>query len=203
MSGSEDTIQGSPDILVRTLAENIENLELKPPFQEDPLHYRAIAHLRAGGADAPQIAIMLGLGVDEVKMVLGMRRVKDQIFDIQKKASNRDFQNLFKDMMPDAIDTVRALMLNTGTKEGIRLSAAAQIFDRALGRPQQNVEVGSSMIRDLFQALDKHEQNRIDRAISMDAKKVNNGVIDGECQDVTPEKPAEDKVDNWIKENLK
>jgi hypothetical protein len=170
---------------------------VKAQVFNDPLHYRAIAHLRAGGAEAPQIATMLGLSFEEVQKVLGLRRIKDQAFEIQKRYANRDFQNLFKDLMPDAVETVRDLMLSS-SKEGIRLSAASQVMDRAMGRPSQNIDVGSSMIRDLFQALDQLEQNRVDRAIQLDAKSVNNGVIEGEF-----EKPMGDKVDSWIEENIK
>lgn len=204
MSGVGDTSQDSPLEIKRPIDSAIENLELKSPFQEDPVHYRAVAHLRAGGAEAIQISVMLGLPMDEVKTILGLRKIKDEVFAIQKKYANRDFQNLFKDMLPDAIDVVRSIMIDPAVNSGTRLSAANQVMDRALGRPQQNVEIQSSMIRDLFQALDKHEQNRVDRAIQIERKSVNNGVIDGECQDVTAEsdKPSVDKTDSWIEENL-
>jgi len=193
-------------VLTRTLDERIEDLNLKPPILEDPPHYQAIAHLKAGGADPLQISTLLGINIEEVKKVAGLRKIKDLCFEIQKRYANRDFQNLFKDILPDAVEVVRGLMLNENTKEGTRLSAAVAIMDRALGKPSQNVEIGSSMIRDLFTALDKHESQRINKAIQIEAKPVNNEVVEGEFKEMNTEavKPVqENSIDSWAKENLK
>lgn len=190
----------------RPLNPLIDNFELKPKYEEDPQYYRAIAHLKSTNADAVQISALLGVEIDEVNRVLGLRRIKDLIFEIQKKYANRDFQNLFKDLLPDAVDTVRTLMLDSGTKEGTRLSAAVAIMDRALGKPSQNVDIGSSMIRDLFAALDKHEKIRIDKAIQIESKSVNNEVVEGEFTEMNKEavnKAPENPTDLWVKANLK
>lgn len=183
--------------------EALDALELKPPQVSDPEYYRAIAHLKAGGADNAQISTLLGVAIEEVNKAVGLRHIKDLTFEIQKRANNRDYANLFKDMLPDAVEVTRDLMLSTATKEGTRLSAAVAIMDRALGKPQQNVDVGSSLIRDLFAALDRHEKGIVTEAIQIEAKAVNNDVSDAEYTE--REKPAMEvnKIDIWAKEHLK
>lgn len=192
-----------------TREERINNLDIKPMQIEDPAYYRTVAHLHAFGADRGQISVMTGLPLDEVGMILGLPRVKDLAFDLQKKHANRDFQNLFMSLVPDAVDTARNLMMDRSVKDSTRLSASLAIMDRALGKPNQNIEVGGSMIRELFEKLDQHEAKRVDRAIEVQAKQVHNAIEDGEIKETTSpadttEPPGEvDAVDTWIKDHLK
>jgi hypothetical protein len=180
----------------KKIQDQIKDLEIQAPDLPDPAHYRAAAHLRASGAKNDQIAIMLGLRITEVKNILSLDRVQDMVYKIQKEAFKADEQKIFKALLPDAIDTARHVMLDAAQKGSTRLSASFGIMDRALGRPQQKIEVGGSIIKEVFERLDSLDQKSEDAAIEAEAKTLDNDdVEDAEIEETND-------IDRWVKENI-
>lgn len=182
-----------PVIDPKRLEEQIN--AIVPPVAEDPEYYRAIAYLWAsGGATHEQISMMLGRDIKEIQDVLNMDRIKLLVSDIRKKSAGKDHDLYFRRLLPDAIQVTESVMNDRTVKPGTRLAAASTIMDRALGKPNQNVEIGSSSIRQFLERLDQIERQKLESgAIEVEGKRVHN-VEEGEL--------VEDPQAKWVKENL-
>lgn len=166
------------------ILEKIQAIEF--PKDEDPPEYRVIAHLFAGGADPSEISLMLKLDESKVQSVIELPRIQELVIDLRKK--DPDIQNTIKKYLPDAVEVARKIMMDNDQKGSVRLSAVNTFLDRGLGRPTQTIEVGGSMIRQLFERLDALEVQEKAKIVNTEAKRVLEEKID--------------PIDAWINENL-
>ena len=157
-----------------------------------------IAYLAATGLKLSEIAQATGFSEGRLStllksdsMVLEIRRIQFEIYGADPK---RKIQQL----VPQAIETTQAIMEDVQVKPAIRLQAASSILDRGLGRPQQNIEVNGSSIRQLLDRLDKIEGSKVIDAVVNDAPVCENT----EVKEVTPQSDApsfaRDEVDEWV-----
>lgn len=179
----------------KKLGEKID--AIVPPVSEDPEYYKAVAHLWAtSGATHEQIALMMGREIKEIEQILSLDRIKDLVSNIRKKAAGRDHERRFRELLPDAIQVTEVVMNDKSVKPGTRLSAAFGVMDRALGKPNQKIEVGGSTLRQFLDRLDQIERKSLEDAIVVSPKDINN-VEEGEIVEQV------DPAEKWVKENLK
>lgn len=163
-------------------------------LEKDPEYYRAIAYLWAGGATQDQISVMIGKTMHEVKNILALDRIKQMVFQIQKGQSKTDAKKIIKSIVPDAIEVAREIMLDQSNKAATRANIAFQFMDRAMGRPTQTIDVGGSLIKDLFERLDNMQKEKETKEIEAEVHRVEN-VEDAEVSE-------KDKITKWVDENL-
>lgn len=190
------------------IEKQLETIEIRPPSDQDPEYYKIIAHMWSFGASKDEIATGLGKPVKEVEDILRLDRMKELTFQIKKKFAGRDYSRLFKLLVPDAVDTIQHIMTDKSSKDATRLNAALAIIDRDMGKPLQQIEHRGSQISELFEKLDRFEEKLVRGAIESESKaphnkangeKLKNETIDAEFRSEDPE----DKIGNWVKENLK
>lgn len=166
------------------ILEKIQNLEI--PKEQDPPEYRVIAYLFAGGADPETISTMLKMEADVVRRVIELPRISAFVSELKKRAIGGDSLRSIKSYLPDAVEVTRTIMMDTNQKGMTRLTAANTFLDRGMGKPTQTIEVGGSLIRQLFERLDSLESQEKAKTINGEAKKV----------------IEQNPLDNWIEENL-
>lgn len=174
------------------IVKALETIDL--PVEKDPEYYKAIAYLWAGGANQEQISVMIGKPTHEVKNILALDRIKQLVFQIQKGQAKTDAKKIIKSIVPDAIEVARAIMLSPENKAATRANIAFQFMDRAMGRPTQTIDVGGSLIKDLFERLDNMQKAKETKEIEAEVSRIED-VEDAE----TVEK---DKFTKWVDENL-
>lgn len=206
----------------KKILKQVESTDLEIPTEQDPEWYRAVAYLTASGATVEHCSAMLGKAPSEIKEIRRLERIKKLVLSIQKRQAGQDYRHLFRQMMPQAVDTLHEVLTSDKEKGATKLAASKEIFDRALGKAAQSIELnGGSMIRDLFLRLDRIDEHLETRLIEDSAKAVNNDFEDAEIVEVEAEKDGggsdapetkkpdaqlEDvehaSVDKWAEENL-
>lgn len=166
------------------ILQKVENIEI--PKDEDPPEYRVIAYLFAGGAEPKVIATMLKMNLESVHSVIELPRISSFIAELKKKSISGDALKTIKSYLPDAVEVTRSIMMDSNQKGMTRLTAANTFLDRGMGKPTQTIEVGGSLIRELFERLDSLEAQEKAKTINIEAKKV----------------IEKDPLDSWIEENL-
>lgn len=119
---------------------------------------RAIAHYAALGCRPGSIADSLGISPGRVSAVVATPACKAMVKEIQDKLFALDHTVVFKQMAPRAARTLYRVMNDAEEKGSTRVSAAAEILDRAYGKPNQKVEHEGSMVMELFKRLDEEKK---------------------------------------------
>jgi hypothetical protein len=153
--------------------------------------------MAAIGFNRKEIAVSLGIPEGRVTAVLSSKSAKAQIDKIQHDLFFADPQKMFRTEVPRAFRRIRKVLYGEKTKDGDVLKAADMIFDRALGKPKQEVQHETSSIKQLFEMLDKQNQSSI---IEVKPNPVE-PVVDAEFKEKTDEQPKDD-MDSWLVENL-
>jgi len=183
---------------VKTYKEKVD--EQVAALKEAPISARvkAVCHMAAIGFNKKEIAVSLGIPESRVGAVLSSKSAKAQIDKIQHDLFFADPQKMFRTEVPRAFRRIRKVLYGEKTKDNDVLKAADMIFDRALGKPKQEIQHETSSIKQLFEMLDKQNQ-----APAVEAKPVlPDQVIDAEYTVKTQEQPKDD-MDSWLLENLK
>lgn len=184
---------------VKTYKEKVD--EQVATLKEAPVSARvkAVCHMAAIGFNKKEIAVSLGIPEGRVGAVLSSKSAKAQIDKIQHDLFFADPQKMFRTEVPRAFRRVRKVLYGEKTKDNDVLKAADMIFDRALGKPKQEVQHETSSIKQLFEMLDKQSQEGV--VIEVKPNQTTEQPVDAEFK----EKPNEDKkddIDSWIMENL-
>lgn len=185
---------------VKTYKEKVD--EQVAVLREAPVSARvkAVCHMAAIGFNKKEIAVSLGIPENRVGAVLSSKSAKAQIDKIQHDLFFADPQKMFRTEVPRAFRRVRKVLYGEKTKDNDVLKAADMIFDRALGKPKQEVAHETSSIKQLFEMLDRQTQNA--DAIETKSKPVDSTqVVDAEFKEKTDEQPKDD-IDAWLSENL-
>lgn len=152
---------------------------------------RVIVFLSALGMNDSEIAEETTIGTKTVRRVLSFKRTQLKISEIQNERLNP--KNLFKKIertLPQAIETAIEIMNDKTVKPAVRLSAAQDFMDRALGKASQTLEIKDSTFRDVLMRIDA-------LAAEEKEKKTIELQKDGDqCQ----EKEG-DKIDSWVAKN--
>lgn len=152
-----------------------------------------IVYLAAQGKTAPEIADAISIPVSTVRSILQREHVQFEIGHLRHKLFGKDIQKAFKELVPDAQGVISDIIRNpnTGIRPQLKLEAAKEVLDRALGKPKQSIEHSGSLIRDVYDRL-REEQAKP----ALDVTPVAN--------EAEPEQTGEPEnpVDAWAKKNL-
>ena len=152
---------------------------------------RQIAFMASWGMKDSEIAEELGYTYDRVRNVLGTKRAKDKVEEIQSKVLKVNPKKWMEKLLPDALAVSHKIMMDEAVKPGVRLQAAFDIMDRVMGKAKQTVEVQDSTYRDLLQKLEEI------------AKKEQNTIEVGEAKTwESKEQENLDPIDKWAMKNL-
>lgn len=172
--------------------ENYQKIEDKD--QKLSYRTRAMVHMAAMGFSRKEISAHFGINPSRVSAVLGSASAKREILRLQDEMFFKNPQRMFMAEVPKAFRQVKKLLHGKQTKDAVKLQAANTVFDRALGKPVQEIKHEGNAIRELFLAMDKR---------SAGVETVRSGVVDAEFTEVSVEtKKSDDPMDNWLDENL-
>lgn len=175
-----------------------------------------ISHLAAAGMSPGKIAKESGMTLSYISILLGDPKIKSEIAYLQRQMFGEDPRKRYNSLMSDAIDVTETIMKNEGEKGSTRLSAAQLIQERVLGKPTQTVDIGTNLIRTLFERLDQKEKekeasplldvtpNQIETSKPetpiAEKKTLDDNEIEVEAVSIEKEEPTE--LDLWIEKNL-
>lgn len=186
---------------VKTYKEKVD--EQVALLKEAPISARvkAVCHMAAIGFNKKEIAVSLGIPENRIGAVLGSKSAKAQIDKIQHDLFFADPQKMFRTEVPRAFRRVKKVLYGKEARDNDVLKAADMIFDRALGKPKQEVQHEASSIKQLFEMLDK--QNAEQKPVVIEATVVKSDIEDASFTEVKPESEAKDDMDKWLMDNLK
>jgi hypothetical protein len=167
-----------------------------------------LVYLAAQGRSPKEIADILGLTAETVRLKLNHERIQFEVKHLRYKLFGKDHKKRFSDILPYAIDATEAILKNPSAKDRTRFAAAQEIMDRALGKPKQTVEHEGSLIRALIEKLDQNGQN--EKAQSIDSEVVpelSAGVSTNPNEISRPDTSKNpnlqtDSIDQWAEENF-
>jgi len=119
---------------------------------------RIICYLKAIGFKNKDISAAVGGSIDEVYRVLRSQSAQEEIERIQNEIFVTEPAKMFESILPQAVKIAVNAMMSRKTKTSVRVDAAFKFMDRALGKPNQQVEVSHSLIKDLIQKMDESGQ---------------------------------------------
>lgn len=118
-----------------------------------------IAYLAAKGFGTTEISNETGMSISRISTLLQSERMKFEIRAIQYKLFGKEPSKRFKEILPDAIDLAERVMKDPNVKPSLKLTAAMNFMDRALGKPKQSIEVEGSVLRQLYDKMDGKKED--------------------------------------------
>jgi len=122
-------------------------------------HHLEIARLRVQGVSDDEIAGVVGLRVETVKAVQKqevylkhLASIKDSLDDPAKRACK-----IIDEIVPDAIEVQKTIMMDEGVSPGHRLNAAQDFMDRSAAAPKKKTTVESQHTHMLLTPADLAE----------------------------------------------
>jgi hypothetical protein len=144
-----------------------------------------MAYLFAAGHTDSEVMEATGYSLTRIHTIRHSEVMVKEIKAIQEKYLGDDIQKRIRQIIiPKAVKISEEIMEDESVKPAIRLQAASMFMDRGLGRPQQTVEFGGSMLRAIYEKLDKMEATKI----------VDVGKTEEVSENFEPDK--------WVNENL-
>ena len=175
--------------------------------------HHTIAYMAACGATQKDIADAVGMEPGSICKIVNSEKMKFEIERLQHKLFGVDAQARFRNLMPKAINTIESIMDDKRVKDSIRLSAAINLVDRAVGKPAQHLEVGGSLIRQLFEKLDEkhkvidtepvqsHSESDMEKIIEECDLGANPNEVERRDQEGNPNFDEDDTIEQWVGEN--
>ena len=117
-----------------------------------------LIYMAASGATNKQIAEDLGFTQGRVSIILSKPEVKQKIRQLQEGSGRKDIDRRFQQILPEAVEDAYEIMKDKQEKSSLRANVAFQFMDRALGKPQQNVNVEGNLLNELLVKLDNQEK---------------------------------------------
>lgn len=116
---------------------------------------RLIAFLSAHGISDKEISKYVRSPSNHISALIKSSMMQEYIMKLQDKIFIDEPRKRFEKIFPKAVQTAEEIMVDPDEKGAVRLNAAINFMDRVAGKPKQEVEVGGSIIRDLYEKLDK------------------------------------------------
>lgn len=172
--------------------------------------YQTIAYLAARGMKPSEIADAIGMATDSITALLASERMQFEVKRITNKLFGRDITKRFKEILPAAVDAAEEVMNDRLAKPAVRLAAATNFMDRALGRPKQSIEVEGSGFKELLEVLDAKRKSgdTSPTIIDVEEVKVVEEVEENPNQRVKPDRSENPNLnrpfdpDEWVKKTL-
>lgn len=156
-------------------------------------------YLAAFGMRATDIAKELSISVQKIQMLLNKDHIKVEVKDLERRYASSNIKAKIQALLPESVEVLEKIMMNEGAKYADRINAANIIQDRGLGKPKQEVDVGISLIREVFEKMD---QRSLKREKPSDFVIIDSTVNFKEETEVRMLEAPKDSVDTWIDQNL-
>lgn len=147
---------------------------------------RGVVHLSALGIPPPVIAKSLMIPKTRVKQILGADSVKLEVERIQAQHYNRDCEQMFKRLVPSAVQTIVDIMTDGKSKESTKLDSAKYIVDRAHGKAVERTEIKTDLLADVYGRLSKPKSAS------------QNEPIDAEFESIGPSAEPKDDLEDLL-----
>ena len=119
--------------------------------------HKLIAQMSAAGVKQVDIAKELGLSESRVSTILNSEGVKAEIVRLMEARWVGAFQERFEALVPLASRAVEDILRDPNARHASKLKAAEIIFDRARGKPVQEIKQVDSTIRELLAEMRKNQ----------------------------------------------
>lgn len=139
--------------------DNVTWSQWKSTKKFTPKH-SMVSHLAAIGLKNIDIARETGLSASYISTLINDPKVRNEIKYLQNQMFGSDPRKRFQSLFTESVETVEEVMRDKAEKGATRLMAAQIVQERVLGRPTQEVEIGGSLIRMLFEKLDQKDKDR-------------------------------------------
>lgn len=153
-----------------------------------------VVDLAANGFMNCEIASMLGYTQHRVSIILNTPRIREAVIIKQSEMFNEETQHISK-LIPKALRNIEEILDDPIAKQNTKLDAAKYVTDRKWGRPQQEVKVKSTSLREIvLRTVEKAEAARdvTPKELDEEGKEIANIITDIIPKDVVVGKRSED-----------
>lgn len=130
------------------------------PKKESHVH-EALIYMAASGANQKTIAEDLGFTQSRISIILSKPEIKQKVRKVQELLWGENAEKRFNNLLPKAIDVAQHIIEDANEKTSLKADVAFKLMDRALGRPQQSVNVEGNLLGDLIARLDEQSSRDI------------------------------------------
>lgn len=167
---------------------------------------RIIAFMAACGAEPRDIAVATGYSAAWINNILKRGSTQEEIEKIQYRLFSSQSKKVFEDILPSAIETALKIMLDDNQKGGVRLTAAQDFMDRAVGKAVQKIEKEEThLVSVLIGKLQESLPQAIQTQMKSGEREVTE-IVEGDIIENTtkPEeaKKQEPDISTWVDENI-
>lgn len=167
--------------------------------------HELICMYAASGKSNTEIARDMGYTDHRMSIILNTPRVKMSIQNLRNKLYGEDVHSRFQRMLPKAVDVVEKILDNPQERPGIRLKAANELMNRAIGKPKETVEIKTNSIRDVFEYLDRMRNGNPTSHSHNNLVAIPSQQLHSQPETITIEveaTPVKNQIDSWISENV-
>jgi len=119
-----------------------------------------VALYTASGRSATQTAAELGYTQGRISIIMNSPRFKARVEELRQQYYGNTIQGRFAAMVPAAIGVIDGILSNPNGRDGIRLKAAGELLNRAIGKPKETIEIRNTSVKDIFDYLDRKKAER-------------------------------------------
>lgn len=167
--------------------------------------HKYVAQLCAMGFKQVEIGRRTGFSQAWLSTIINSELMRNEIDRARKEMFALDPELALKSALPDAVELITATIRDDQQKASLRVDTAFRLIERTHGKAKQAIELGGSLIKDLFQQLDAASRAK---TISVDARSIPTEAEWTDAKDsaepvrVEPPVSETDKdVDEWLKKN--
>lgn len=123
--------------------------------------HQLIAHLAALGYSQRDIARNTGFSDHRVSMLLKTDLMQAQVKLVREVEMNGlGVTQKLDQLSSQAIRVYEQILMDPHQRAALRAKVATDVLDRKLGKPNQRIEVGGSLIKDFIQLLKQQDEDR-------------------------------------------
>lgn len=140
--------------------------QLSNQFRKQPYGHMvtSVIFQAAQGISAKDIARFHKMPIVTVKEWLAREDVNEKVVALQSRNTSLSPQARLKGLVPQAFDTIQALM-KAADKDSTRLAAAQTVLEYSLSKPKQEIAIEQkSSLREVLEMLKSEERQRFEHA---------------------------------------
>lgn len=115
--------------------------------------HKYMAHLAALGLKRSEIAARCGVTPQVVTYLFGSTLFLEYVDKLRKELFSSSPEQALRLMIPKALNAIDDVLSDPDGKDALKVDTAFRLFDRTHGKPNQKIEHGGSVIKDLFEQL--------------------------------------------------
>jgi|ERR1035437_304834 hypothetical protein len=149
---------------------------------------RSICQFAALGLSPQRIANNVGIPTNRVRIILAAKSAQVEIKKLSEQVWEFDKKKAFERMAPEAADKVLKLMRSDTVKDTVQLEACKVILDRAYGKPIQQIEQTTTLIKDVLIKLQEKNREEVEEAkiVPEDKESLPSNSVSKENEDKDP-----------------